>query len=69
MIFYHYLISPLKERYDVILSAVVSAHRGIILPQIVTTGDVILPFQLSHSIPPPICSYLPQPEQLSKMYW
>jgi hypothetical protein len=50
VIVFYYLISPLKEHYDVILSAIVSAHREIILPQIITPEDVIQPFQLSHSI-------------------
>jgi len=34
MIVFDHLISPMREDYDIVLSAKVFAQRGIILPQI-----------------------------------
>jgi hypothetical protein len=52
MIIIEHLIGQLKEVYDTLLFAVVSAQRGILVPQIITPEDIIRAFRNSHSILP-----------------
>jgi hypothetical protein len=53
MIIIEHVISQLKENYDIILSAIIFAQKGILSPQIITPEDIIEVFQKSHSILPP----------------
>jgi hypothetical protein len=52
MIIIEHLISKLREDYDIILSAIIFAQKGILLPQIITSEDIIEAFQKSHLILP-----------------
>jgi hypothetical protein len=52
MIIIEHLIGQLKEGYDTFLFAITIAHKEILSPQIITTGDIIRTFQNSHSILP-----------------
>jgi hypothetical protein len=52
MIIVEHLVSQLREEYDIILSAITFAQKGILFPQIITPEDIIEAFQQSQSILP-----------------
>jgi hypothetical protein len=52
MIIAEHLVSQLRKEYDIILSAITFAQKGILLPQIVTPEDITEAFQLSQSTLP-----------------
>jgi hypothetical protein len=64
MIVIEHLISQLKGEYDTLLFAIIFAQKGILLPQIITPGDIIRAFQNSHSILPHDLS-LPTPARVA----
>jgi hypothetical protein len=52
MIIVEHVVSQLREEYDIILSAINFAQKGILFPQIITPEDIIETFQQSQSILP-----------------
>jgi hypothetical protein len=52
MIVVEHLVGQLREEYDIILSAITFAQKGILLPQIITPEDIIEAFQQSQSTLP-----------------